>query len=245
MIADLSRRVRPFRILGQDVLLIAAFLAVVAILIVFFSDLGGSPAQALGNVIGGAVGAFAAFYVAYWSLTAADRERRIERSYAAAALVNAAMDRYYDIRRVVDRLSRIADPDFARNFATITPNEIHLPERAIRPELVAEFARQFIYETHELNDLDRRLRQADQCFGNAYRHHAAIQPELVPLELAKGIAYLRIAGEAWRNIVDGYAFARRAAKRDDGTSHDYERGAENLLEDIEAVARRLPSVDLT
>lgn len=244
-ISVLIRRIRAFRILGQDIFLIAATIAVVTILLAFFLDLSAPRAQALGNVVGGAVGAFAAFYVAYWSLTAADRERRIEKSYAAAALVNAAMDRYYDIRRVADRLSEIVGPDIASSFSTITPNEIYLPERAILPELLAEFARQFIYETHELNDLDRRLRQADQCFGNAFRHHGQAQPDLVPTELARGMAYLRIAAESWRNIVDGYAFARRAAKREDRSSDDYVRGAANLLEDIEAIAKRLPNVELT
>lgn len=238
------RKVRPFRVIMRDALCAFALLTGLAILSLFLFDLSGPRGQSLGNVVGGAVGALAAFYAAYWTLSAADRERALERAYAASAFINTAMGRYHDLRRMADNLTAPDNTDPVVHFLGVPRQRIALSPRQDSPALMDEFARHFIYEVCELNDLDRRLQQANDCLESATSHHAQAQAGLVGRELANGVAYLRIAADAWSNIVDGFAFARRTARRDDGTGFDYELGARKLAADFAAVAQRLPNAEV-
>jgi hypothetical protein len=148
------------------------------------------------------------------------------------------------MRRVIDHILEGPDQDIGSKFCLLPSNKTKLEPRQMMPELLTEFARQFIFEACELNEMDRRLRLTQESFCVARTAYGAAQLDIVPTNLAIAIAHLRIAAEAWQNIVAGYAFARRTARRDDGTLQEYEIDAETLLKDIDSLVNRLPSVEL-
>jgi hypothetical protein len=239
-----------YRVVVLDAAIALTVLAAFVVVVSFLANLGGSGAgdgdvaQALGNVVGGALGAFGAFLVARWGLNAREREAARHRAFAASAMINAAMDRYYTLRRVADRLITTEEMTLLEYFPRIEIYELNMATRKIPKTIHAEFARYFLYEARELLDLDFRLSMASGYFGTAYRF--AKDPGAIPIEedVSNALAHLKVAAADWKNIVAGYALARREARVDDEAVVEYEAGADALEEAFERASAGLPKIEV-
>lgn len=199
--------------------------------------------QAIAAFMGSIVGVIGAYGVASWSMFRSERERRVERSYAASALINTASGRYDDMTRIVQQLAAPEGKDTVAHFVAIPYHLIYVHAREDSSALMEEFARHFVYEVRELNELDSKLQMTQASFADALRHHAESRPDMVGNDVARGVAHLSVAAAAWLNIVNAYADARRAAMRDDGSGAEYVSDAKKLLGDIESIAKNLPKIE--
>jgi len=192
-------------IIGDALIAIGAILTIVCVItfsVTLFSST--DKAQALGNVVGSALGAFGAFLVARWSFVASERDRKRQLYRLASGMFNAVRDRFDALNILANHFIVVSDESPEVRIVKLKPNEFFYEITPIDPTQRAEISRSLPFESQEIAELDRMLAFTVACI-NTYREGMRNAPTDLSnfQKLADAIEHLETAAMCWQNIVSG------------------------------------------
>lgn len=201
LITPARRHLLFYRQIYSDAFIVGLSLLAVAFFVTLFVNEGA--AQAIGNVIGSALGAFGAFLVAKWTQDKSDAPRKEKGLNLAFTLFEAFDDR----RELLGRLSSSAKQwtsgnpdDLAQGFVTIVNN---YRQRDIDASFRFVFSDQFSYAFQKALSVDGLVRNACTSVSNwqiLKSNGIANQTELNG-QMSAALRHLRQAAHAWRAII--------------------------------------------
>jgi hypothetical protein len=174
----------------------------------FYINLGDGDqrAQALGNVVGGAAGAFGAYLVARWQFNAHVQDRRADRAILASATFNSVRDRYDALEQLVDRLEPLhaqGPNGVIVGIGAMQLNALQFDIVAVEPSIRAVISAQFPYESLAIHEMDLALVRARAHFEACWYSLQARKKLEAEEHLKEGFLDLQVAAEQWELVVEG------------------------------------------
>lgn len=220
---------------GLSIVIIAAILLCYQ----FYINLGSSndKAQALGNVVGGAAGAFGAFLVARWQFNAHIRGQREDRAILASATFNAVRDRYDVLAGLADILGPLhaqGPHGLIIGMRYIKLNDLQFSLVTVEASIRAVISAHFPYESLTIHEMDLALLRTQRHFEACWYSMQVGNQLEAEKHLKHGIFELKVAAEQWELLVEGCDLVAHLGGRPD-TLKDEAEAATALIERIEAL----------